>query len=232
MRHVDIGRLPDALSRALLLDLWFGGGLLDLEGVLARRFLADIDELAVHVVDARQGHAPPHALELRLDAVVQRRVVEPDGAREVVLLGAHHQDPVLGLELGQRGLAVGPAVLEILDREARGVRLALQVRQQRLPVVHVPDHRAVLVYARPPRLLRERRVRRPGHARVAPEALRQLALVLVPVRPEAEVVDDVRHRLGVGLFLEVFHRKRHLRLDLGAVARELRLRKRHMAGRR
>lgn len=227
VRHVRVGRLSNALAGPLLLLLGLRRHRRGLARVVARRLLPNAHQLAVHVIQARQLHAAPHGLELWLDGVVQRRVVGPHVPREVVLLRAHHQDLVLALQLRQRVLAVGPAVLEVLDRHPRSIRLALQMGQQRRGVLDSRNDGPVLVRARLPRLLAQARIRLPFHPRVPPQPLRQLLLVLLRVVPQTQVVDDVRDGLCVALLLQVLHRKRHLRLDLGTVSRQLRLRKRH-----
>lgn len=229
MRHVHICRLSRPLARSLLLHLGLvSRRLLNLERVFAGGLLSNVDQLAVHVVDAGDGDAVPHDLELGLDRVVQRRVVGPDVAGEVVLLGADDEDLVLLLQGRQRLLAVGPAVLEVLDRNARGVRLALQVRQERCAVLDVEDDGAVRVHASLPCLFAQAGVWLPLHARVAPQSFRQLPLVLLRVASQAEVVDDLGDAFGLALLLEILHRKGHLRLDFGTVSRQLGLRKWHL----
>lgn len=116
MRHVHIRRLADPLARPLLLRFCLCAlSLVRLLGVLARGFLPDADELAVHVVEAGDGHAVPHDLELLLDAVVERFVVGPDVSRQVILFRTDDEDLVLALKVGECLLAVWPAVFEVLD---------------------------------------------------------------------------------------------------------------------
>lgn len=222
---MNIGLLAAALAGTLLLRFGLvAGRRRNLARVLARGLERSVGQLAVHVVNAGNLDAAPQSLELGLDGVVQRGVVEPDVAGKVFAVGAGDEDLVLGLEAGERVLAVGPAVLEVADGEARGVRLALQKGEQARGVGHAGDHGPVAVRAGLPRLLAQARVGPPLDAGVAAQALGQLLLVLVAGVADAQVVDDVLHRLGRAAGLEKIDGKLHVRLDVDAVARQLRLR--------
>ena len=98
----------------------------------------------------RQLDAVPHVQELGIDRVVEAGVVQPHELGVVVLLGAHHEDLVLVLELGDGLVAVGPAILEVLDAQRRGVRLALEVLEQRHFVVDAGDLGLELVFSAAP----------------------------------------------------------------------------------
>lgn len=181
MRHVDIGSLAASLARPLLLSLGLIRRLLDLEGIFARWLLADVDELAVHVLDAGDRNPMPHGGEFGLDVRVQRCVVCPDKAWGVILLGTDDEDLVLLLERGERFLAVGPSVLEVLDRHAGCVRLALQVRQQRRAVLDTLNHGTICIRARLPRLFAQRPIWSPVDAWVASQPFGQLPLMFLRV---------------------------------------------------
>lgn len=96
--------------------------------------------------------------------------------------------------------------------------------EERCSVSNTRDDRSVGILARLPRLLAETRIRLPVNSRMSPQALRQLPLVLIRIVPQAQMINNLRNRLALALLLEVLHRKGHLRLDLCAIARELRLR--------
>lgn len=164
MGHVDIGSLSNFAS-SLFLNFLLGGTTLgDFARIITGRFLADAEELAVHVVDAGELNAAPHGGELWLDVMVEGRVVLPDLAGDVALFGAIDENLVLGFEAGQLVLAVGPAVFEVLNPDARRVALALQVSQQGSAVLDVCDDGVVRKLARVPGLLGQRPVGLPQHA--------------------------------------------------------------------
>ena len=50
---------------------------------------------------------------LGLHGIVERRVVYPEIACRVILLGSRHEQAVLGFETADGVFAVGPAVLEV-----------------------------------------------------------------------------------------------------------------------
>ncbi|KZL83130.1 hypothetical protein CI238_06474, partial [Colletotrichum incanum] len=126
MLHVGVCRLSRSPHGALLL-LLLGVDLLDGAGVGAGGLLADGDELLDDVVGGGHLDGVPHALKLVVDVVVERGVIQPDGTGVLLLFGLDNENLVLALELHQRLVAVRPAVLEVLDRGALGVFLALQV---------------------------------------------------------------------------------------------------------
>lgn len=115
MLHVDI-RCFSNLSHSLLLLLGLGrpaGG--DLSGIFACRLLSNADQFAMHILNTGELDARPHSLKLGLYCVIQRRVVQPDALGQIVLLGAIHQDLMLGLKVCEGLFAIGPAVLEVFD---------------------------------------------------------------------------------------------------------------------
>lgn len=149
VRHVCIALVLRRPRRLPLL----GGlrrGLAVVRRGLAGGLLAEGQELAHHVVGGGQLDAVPHVEELGVDGVGQAGLVEPDELGVVVLARADDEDLVLVLELRDGLVAVGPAVLQVLDAQRGGVRLLLQVGEQRHLVVDAGDLGLELVLAGAP----------------------------------------------------------------------------------
>lgn len=217
MGHVDVLLgLAAAVGAALGLGLGDGVDLLEAR-VLAGGLLADGGELANDVVEAGKLDAVEHVLELQVNGVPKARFISPDELGVVVLAGAHHQDPPLGLELIDRPEAVRPPVLQILDGKPRGVGLRLQVRQQRHLRLNTGDLWSELVSTLlPARLLLllgvlvllgtglGTRGWEELHLRVFTHEHGKLLLLLLGGVLEGEVIEDVLQGLGSAFGLEEF----------------------------
>lgn len=147
--HVLIGLLLARAVDAPLLLLLCRVYLVEF-GVLTCWLLADGRQSTDHIVDVGQLDLLPHDSELWVHGMEQAGLVQPNVRCAVVLAGSHDQDLVRRLQLVDGLVAVGPAVLEILDLELTGVRLSLQVVEQRRLVLDAGDLGSELVPARPP----------------------------------------------------------------------------------
>jgi hypothetical protein len=124
LRHMRVGLLATATRGALLLRL--GAAAVDLAW-RTRSVQANVHQRSAQVVRVgRDGNLVPLVQELRVHDVLQRRVVVPDRLRDAILCALHQH-----LLLVLHGLDVvgnrGPAVLEVLDRQALRRLLVLQV---------------------------------------------------------------------------------------------------------
>lgn len=225
VRHVGIALM---LRRPRRLPLLRGlrGGLAVVRRGLAGGLLAESQELAHHVVGRGQLDAVPHGQELGVDGVGQAGLVEPHELGVVVLPRADDEDLVLVLELRDGLVAVGPAVLQVLDAQRRGVGLLLQVGEQRDLVVDAGDLGLELVLPGAPGGLLLLLGGGGGlgglgrgdviDARVLVHEVHEQLLLLLGQVVQRQVVEHLLQGLGCALGLEKVDDIRQLRHHMGA----------------
>lgn len=222
MRHMGVCGLAFPVARPLLLRFGFVDLLHDRARILARRFDADAGQLPVHVLEARDGRVRPHGVELGLDRVVKTGIVDPYVLSGAVFLCAGDQDLVRFLHFRQNRVAVRPAVFEILDRETRGVGLALEVGEKGGLILDARDDWPMRVLSRKPSSFTGFGVWFEVDSWVPTQTLLQLFQVIF-AHAQAQVIDDVLDGFGLALLLKIVDREGHVGFEIQAIARQLRL---------
>lgn len=223
--HVLIGLLLAGTIYAPLLLLLGCCDLIEL-GILAGGLLADGCQSTNHIVHIGQFDLLPHDSELGVHGVEETGLVQPNVRRAAVFAGPDHQYLVRRLELVNGLVAVRPAVLQILDFEFAGIRLALQVVEQRCLALDAGNLGSEFVPTRLPcrnALLLQlldpgSRVGQERDLSVLAQTLCELLVKTLLGVLQGEMVEDLLQILGRALGLEEFYGIELLRPVVGTKA--------------